>query len=140
MFGNFDSDIERKRSVLALLLEMANADKEIEPIELQYIKGLAGNMGMTQMDIQEAMDHPKDYIFKAPADEHSRMTIMYYLLFLMRSNGEIDLREEAVAFKAALKLGFSQSLTHDLINVVKFHLVDEIPPDAMLNNIKKYLN
>ncbi len=140
MFGNFDSDIERKRSVLALLLEMANADKEIEPIELQYIKGLAGNMGMTQMDIQEAMDAPQDYIFSAPADEHSRMTIMYYLLFLMRSNGKIDLREEAVAFKAALKLGFSQSLTQDLINVVKFYLVDEIPPDAMLNNIKKYLN
>lgn len=140
MFRNFDSDTERKRSVLALLLEMANADKEMEPIELDYIRSLAGNMGMTQMDIQEAMDHPDDYKFKSPADEHSRMTIMYYLLFLMRSNGIINLKEEAVAFKAALKLGFSQSLTQDLINVVKTYLVDDIPPDAMLKNIKKYLN
>jgi RAB protein geranylgeranyltransferase component A len=68
------------------------------------------------------------------------MTILYYLLFMMRVDGVIDQQEEQLVHEAGFRLGFNEKMVDDLIHVMKTYLNKEIPPEVMLQQIKKYLN
>lgn len=119
---------------------MATADGNIAPQESRFIADVASSIGLSSTDIVDVVRHPENFILAGPVDEHARMEILYYLLFTMRVDGVIDPKEEALCHKAALRLGFNELLTQDLINVMKTYLTKEIPPDLMLDLIKKYLN
>lgn len=140
MFGEYKSDRDRKRSIIAMLIQMATVDDNIDPVESRFIADVASGLDLSSDDIVDVIRKPKDFVIAPPADEHSRMEILYYLLFTMRVDGIIDLKEEALCFKAGLRLGFNELLTGDLINVMKTYLKEDIPPEAMLEHIRKYLN
>ena len=139
MFEEFN-DAKKNRSVVAMLVEMSKSDQFSSPIEDAYIKYIARHLGVSPEEVNLIKNKPDQFKFVAPDSEQERMTILYYLLFTMRVDGEIKEAEEAICHKVGLKLGFNPALTQDLIRVMKKYAKDEIPPDAMLEQIKKYLN
>jgi len=131
---------ESKQAIIALLIEMAESDQRIDPTETKYIAGVANQMGLTMMDISNILKKPKAYKFQSPPAEQERMTILYYLLFLMRADGQITENEENRCYKLGLRLGFNHNLIADLIAVLKNYLHEDVPPEAMLEKVRKYLN
>lgn len=140
MENQFSLSKERKLEVVAMLIDMAGVDNSIDTSESKYIAGVASQMGLNMEDISGVVQDPKAYVFKSPPDEHERMTILYYLLFLTRADGEITKVEENLCYKAGLKLGFNHNLISDLIAVMKTYLHEDVPPGAMLDKVRKYLN
>ncbi len=140
MKNEFSLSKERKLEVVAMLIDMAGVDNKIESTESQYIAGVASQMGLNMEDISDVVKDPKAYEFKSPPNEHERMTILYYLLFLARADGVITKSEENLCYKAGLKLGFNHNLISDLIAVMKTYLHEDVPPGAMLEKVRKYLN
>ena len=138
MFESFNHD--RKRSIIALLVQMATADTTLQPIEEQFIYDVGKQLFLTEDEVSEIAQHPDQYQLVPPPGEQERMTILYYLLFTMRADGQVHQQEENLCYKAGLRLGFNPQLTRDLIQVMKQYLVEEIPPDAMLSMVRKYLN
>ena len=49
-------------------------------------------------------------------------------------------QEEELCFKFGLRLGFAHQMVRDMIEVVKNYAIGDIPPDELLDQIKKYLN
>lgn len=131
---------ESKQAIIALLIEMAESDQRIDPTETKYIAGVANQMGLTMLDISSILRNPKAYKFQSPPQEQERMTILYYLLFLMRADGQITENEENRCYKLGLRLGFNHNLIADLIAVLKNYLHEDVPPEAMLEKVRKYLN
>lgn len=140
MFEDMNQDEERNRSIIALLLEMAAVDNEQAPIEQKYIEYVAQQLSISPEELTLIKSKPEQFNFVVPAAEQDRMTILYYLLFTMRVDGVIKQKEEGVAHRIGLRLGINPALVQDLIQVMKSYNGKEIPPDAMVNQIKKYLN
>lgn len=139
MFEEFNN-VEKNRSIVAMLVEMMKADQFSSPIEDAYVKYVAMHLGISEDEVDLIKNKPEQFPFVAPESEQDRMTILYYLLFTMRVDGEIKEKEEAICHKVGLKLGFNPALTQDLIQVMKKYAKDEVPPEAMLEQIRKYLN
>jgi hypothetical protein len=68
------------------------------------------------------------------------MNIFYFILFAMAVDGEIKQEEERFAYQASLRLGFNDRMTADLLVVMKRYLNKVMPPDALLLEVKKYMN
>ncbi len=140
MFDELNSDVDKNRSILALVVEMAKADQFNSPIEEKYIAFVAEQLKIGKEELSLIKNKPEQFPFIPPESEQERMTILYYVLFTMRMDGEISQAEENICHKFGLKLGFNPALTQDLIRVMKTYALKEIPPEAMLEQIKKYLN
>ena len=59
---------------------------------------------------------------------------------MMRVDGQIKAREEKLIHEAGFRLGFNELLITDLIRVMKTYLKKDVPPEAMLEHIRKYMN
>ena len=119
---------------------MASADGRIDLIEKKFINDVAGQLGMSAEDLDEITAYPDKYEIKPPPPEQERMTIFYYILFMMAVDGKIHEKEEQMCYKTGLRLGFNEQMCRDLIDVMKKFLNKEIPSDALLNAIKRYMN
>ncbi len=140
MLENYSNEYERKKAIIALLIQMSRSDQQEENIERLMIGSIANKIGLDSETIVEVAKHPERYRLQPPPAEQDRMTILYYLLFLMRSDGDIREEEEKLCYRAGLRLGFNEQLTGDMIRVIKAHPSGPIPPEAMLEVIRKYLN
>ena len=138
MFEEYD--IDQRKSIIALLFKLAKSDNSVSNIEKLYLRDIANSIGVDSFSIDEILENPEAYPLKTPLDERERMTILYYLLFMMRVDGRIEKGEEKLIYQASFRLGFNEKLTEDLIGVMKTYLNQEIPPDVMLKQIKKHLN
>ena len=138
MFEEYD--LAQRKSIIALLFKLAKSDDSVSNIEKLYLRDIANSIGIDSLSIDETIQNPEAYPLKVPLNERERMTILYYLLFMMRVDGRIEKGEEKLIYTASFRLGFNEKLTEDLIGVMKTYLNKEIPPDLMLTLVKKYLN
>jgi len=129
-----------KKSTIALLLKMMVSDDKIEIIEERYINYVAKELSLSFTDLEEVRANPSEFELKPPQNEQDRMTILYYLLFTMRIDGAVSKEEEDLCYKYALKLGFNHQMVSDLISVVKSYNKNELPPNSLIKEIKKYMN
>lgn len=140
MFEKYKSDYDRNRATIAMLVKMVTVDKKIDPVEKKFLGDIARQLGLQPEDIATISENPDKFALKLPASEEERMRILYYLLFMMRVDGKIPPEEEKLCYKAGLRLGFNEQLTGDMIRIMKTYLDEDIPPDAMIDVVKKYLN
>lgn len=138
MFEEYD--LEQRKSIIALLFKLAKSDNSVSNIEKLYLRDIANSIGVDAFSIDEILENPEAFPLKSPLDERERMTILYYLLFMMRVDGRIEKGEEKLIYESSFRLGFNEKLTEDLIGVMKTYLNKEIPPEVMLTQIKKHLN
>ncbi len=137
---DFLKEKKHRQSIISLLLEMTDADNSLNAREEKFILDVATHLKLTPSDIQEVKDNREKFPFSPPAQEHERMNIFYFILFAMAVDGEIKQEEERFAYQASLRLGFNDRMTADLLVVMKRYLNKKMPPDALLGEVKKYMN
>ena len=126
---------DQRRDIIKLLMELAKADGVIQNQEKEFILDACNNLGI---DINEIKENDKE--IKFPKTEQERMTVLYYLLFMMNSDGKITNEEEIFIKKIGFKLGFRARLIEDMLDTIAQYPDKSIPPNALVENIKKYLN
>ncbi len=129
-----------KRAIIALLFKLKEADNRESKSEIGYILHVAFQLGLTEADVQEIQTKQQEYPLTPPTEEKDRVMILYYFLFFMNADGEVDIEEERLVKQLGFKLGFRPELTNDLIDVLKEHVNRSVPPDKLLDKIKAYLN
>lgn len=135
-----DSKEDLKRSIIALLLRLQASNDEKHVHEFAYIHKVATHLGLSADDVLSVELALNNYPLNPPSNEKERMTILYYLLFLMEIDGTVSTEEEQLVEQFGMRLGFRIALTKELIAVVKSHTDRRLPSDALLKQIRKYLN
>lgn len=135
-----ETNVQLKKSIVALLLRLQEADTEKHIREFAYIHKVAAHLGLSAEEVVDIERNLSSYPLKPPADEKERMTILYYLLFLMDIDGKVSREEEDLVKEFGLRLGFRMGLTTELINEIKRHATTRIPPNTLIEHIRKYLN
>lgn len=136
----FEEEMAIKGYLVSLLVRQATIDGEITYSEKSYLLHALETLQLEEKDIQSIIKSPVEYSIDPPIDENKRMTILYHLLFMMKANHSIDFRTEELCYNIGFELGFRHEMVRDLIGVIKEYKKAEMPPMAMLNRIKPYLN
>ena len=134
------SSIAQKKGFIATLFKMTEADTRLHPRELEYILEAGSQIGFDRASIIEIGKDVEAHPLVIPADEAQRITMLYYLLFLMRIDGDINPNEEVFAKMFGFKIGFNQLMVDDLVRIMKDHVNKRLPDDILLESVRKYLN
>jgi len=129
----------KKENILAIMISMSKVDGIVHDNEMIYILQLGLSLGMKEDQIREISMSNKPSMF-IPSSETDRMTIFYYLVFLIKVDGVISKEEEDMMYHFGLKLGFNHLMVSNIIRVIQANLGSKLPPDAILKEIRKYLN
>lgn len=133
------SDSYKKRSILSILVKMAKADGTVSAKEYRYLSILAERFGLHDEALSTLMTTPIDDPL-LPSSEQNRMTIMFYLLLLLKSDHNFPASEERMIYHYGFKLGFRESLVRDFVTVIKQYRATALPPNKLIEVVKKYLN
>ncbi|MEM9549494.1 MAG: hypothetical protein AAGA77_26220, partial [Bacteroidota bacterium] len=129
----------RKENILAIMAAMSTADGTFHENEMVYILKLGLSLGMTDEQIRDVTINNNPTLF-VPSSEAERMEILVYLVCLIRIDGDITEEEKEMLYHFALKLGFNHLLVSNIIRVLHANKGKRLPPDAILKEVKKYLN
>ena len=133
------ADDAKKENIVAIVTQMSKVDGKIHENEFVYLLKLGLSLGLSDEKVREVINSEEKFLF-IPKTEQDRVTILYYLIFLIKIDGVVDKNEEDMLYHFGLKLGFSPLLIANVINIVKAQSGEKIAPDALLNEVKKYLN
>ena len=129
-----------KGYLVSLLVRQAMVDGKIGVGERSYLLHALKTIKLEAKDIKSIIASPLDYSIDPPLEENKRMTILYHMLFMMKANRSLDFKKEELCYNIGFELGFRHEMIRDLINVIIEHRRTEMPPMAMLDKIKPYLN
>lgn len=128
------------REIVALLLKLAKKDGKFDEREFSFILQVCSSLGISAEEMREIQLRLDNYQFNAPKNEGERMTVLYYLLFCMKSDHVVAEEEVKLVQKMGFKLGFREQLTDDLIRTVRKHSDRKLPPELLLQDLQKYMN
>ena len=137
---SLENDQQLRQSIVALLYKMSAVDKEVSAEELSYIVKVGSHIGVDREEVGAIILNHDTFDIQPPKNEKDRMTILYYLLFLMKADSKIDDQEVNLIREFAFKLGFRSNMTDELINTVIDNLSTNISPEILLETIRKYNN
>ncbi|MBK8627848.1 MAG: hypothetical protein IPN86_20465 [Saprospiraceae bacterium] len=131
---------EKNRVLLKLLIHISKADNIIHEREFAYLIHTCKNLNLDPELIREYANLDDNINEIMPNSEQDRMNILYHLLFTMNSDNNVANSEEVKVYQLAFKLGFSEDMTRDFIQLMKMHNIEEIPMSSMLDIIRKHNN
>ncbi len=138
IFSQFDDDT--KKSLIAMLIMISEVDGQYDANEIALIKDTGNKMGLSVEEIKSVKKNPKGFEFKLPDNMNDRMKILYYLLFMIRVDGKITIREKDMLRKVGFKLCLNPGLLNEMLDVLEKYTNKPIPDNLMLEKVKKYLN
>lgn len=125
--------MEYSNLLINLLYQMAYADGKFNPEEKAFI---------TQVMEEQGFD-TDDFLNKhveIPREERDRMTVLYYLLFLIKIDGVVKESERKFAQKFGLLLGFRTEMVVRMLDAMEKHLDAKLPDEELILIIRQYLN
>lgn len=140
MSESFEYTNEYRLSLIRLLLQLSASDQNISSEEQSFIARVASNFNIQSEEFDQIVTSPLDKKLELPQKEEERMSILYYLLFLMKADQEISEQEILIIRKIAFRLGFQIAMVDEMIQVMQKYKKHKIAPEKLLNTIKKYMN
>ncbi|MDF1696644.1 MAG: hypothetical protein P1U56_12460 [Saprospiraceae bacterium] len=132
-------DNAKKENLLAIMVKMSKVDGEVHANEMMWILQLGFSLGMTEEEIRNITINDSDSLL-IPTSEQERMSILVYLVFVIKVDDEITEEEKETLHHFGLKLGFNHLMVANILRVVEANLGKRLPPDAILTEVRKYLN
>ena len=133
------ADEAKKENIVSIVTMMSKVDGRIHENEFVYLLKLGLSLGLTDEKVRDIIHSNEKFIF-VPKSEKDRVAILYYLIFLIKVDGIVDEEEVNLLHHFGLKLGFSPLLISNVIDVMKSQTDEQIAPDSILEEVKKYLN
>jgi uncharacterized tellurite resistance protein B-like protein len=132
--------LDQKQTHILTLLMLAEADNRDHINEIRFINYVADRIGLSESDVQEIDKHPERLTFSLPESEEDRMTVLYDLLFLMKIDGDVAEEEKELVRELGVRLGFRISMVEEFIQTIAKYVGQEVPTNALLDIIRKYMN
>jgi len=139
-FGSPEYELALKKYIISLIVHEAQVDQHFSIHEKKYLDFAAKILGLSATQVAAVRLDPTVFEMAPPPNEQARMNVLYFLLFMMRADQSITSAEEAMCHHIGFRLGFRREMISDLINLMRDCLDKEIPPNAMVERIRAYLN
>ena len=133
------NDRQKSIQIINLLRLLSLSDGVLNHSELNFIREVGVSHGMSIDDVDNALVELDNTVIM-PTSEQDRMSLMYYMIFMMKADKHLGEDEEKLIYHYGFKLGFRESLMREFIKLAKQYLHTGIPVKEMLDKIKKFMN
>lgn len=133
-------NLNQKQTHILTLLMLAEADGRDHENEVRFINNVAGRIGLSESDVHDIDKHPERLTFSLPETEIDRMTVLYDLLFLMKIDGDVAEEEKELIRELGVRLGFRITMLEEFIRTISNYIGQVVPPNVLLDIIRKYMN
>ncbi len=130
----------KAQELLHILYNLCVSDGDISREEVSFISGIAKEIGAGHLSLDEIKNLKLGLSPEYPKEERDRMTILYYLLFLMKADKHIAEEEKKTIQHFGFKLGFSELLVDEMIEIIENNKNSKVPPDELLQIIIRHNN
>jgi len=65
---------------------------------------------------------------------------LYHILFTMNADNDVSPLEEVRVYQLGFRLGFSEAMIRDFIELMKNHTIQDLSTEKMINVIRKHNN
>lgn len=132
------SEKNERKSLLAELIKMAKADKEIRDVEFNFLLAIASQLGVTKDEFKELFEQ---YIeFLPPKLEFDRILQFQRLVLLMNVDMEIDESELLYIKNLGIRMGLHPSATEEVLRRMHDYENKVIPPEKLIEIFKTFHN
>ncbi len=138
---NWDQLTTRQKTlqVLRVLKSLSESDGHISQDERDFMQDLGRQYGLTKLEVASELGNGDDEVI-LPLEEQERMMVLYYLVFLMQSDGEITKEEEISIYHFGHRLGFREELLRNFITLANRYQGEQVPAEEMLDKIRVFMN
>lgn len=126
--------------VLSVLIQLSKADNYFDQFELSYLLKVGRHLGVDDEKVEHMMNSPEKTQLTVPASEEARMSIIYYLLFLMKIDTIISDEEVELVHHYGFKLGFPAKMIDEFISLMDKSKYSKVNTADMLSILRKYQN
>ncbi len=126
--------------LISILINLSKIDDNFNEFEFSYILNVGRHIGVPDHIVESLLKDPYITSIEIPDKEEERMTILYYMLFLMKIDHKINDKEKDMIQHYGFKLGFSRSMLEDFISLMERHKETRVPTDEMISIIRRYQN
>ncbi len=133
------ADDAKKENIVAIVAMMSKIDGKIHENEFVYLLKLGESLGMDAESVRRSMAIKEAHMY-IPKSEEERITILYYLIFLIKIDSKVENEESDLFYFIGLKLGFNHLMIANFIKIVKSNIDKKLPPNVLIEEMKKYLN
>lgn len=133
-------DLEHKRNILKIIANLAAKDGQLLENEVQFLYQVGKSFHFTIDDIKSIVKETSLHHISIPKSEQDRMNVLYYLLFMMKADNDVNQKEINMVKRLGFKLGFRSQLVEDMIHTISGAPNSKVTPDQLLADIKRYMN
>ncbi|NNE27724.1 MAG: TerB family tellurite resistance protein [Saprospiraceae bacterium] len=126
--------------LISILVHLSYSDRHFDTSELSYILSVGRHLGVKDHIVESIIKDPFVKDIQLPEAEEDRMTILYYMLFLMKIDRQINDGERELIHHYGFKLGFSRAQINDFLDLMEHYKDGRVPTDEMISIIKRYKN
>jgi len=126
--------------VLAVLIQLSRADNYFDEFEFSYILKVGQHLHIQDQKVEQMINTPAPVNLEIPTSEEDRMTIIYYMLFLMKIDTIITVEEKELVHHYGFKLGFSSTMIDEFISMMENNKFSRVKTSDMLTILRKYQN
>jgi len=137
---SYEDESNSRKSHLLMLIQMARADGRFRLSEDRMLLEIAGRMGINEEELNTLKHEPSQFEIVLPKTEDERLIILYHLLFLMRLDRHISVKEEELCREMGFRLGLNPLMVEDMINTMVQYIDQKLPDHLLLETVKRYRN
>ena len=134
---NFQT-LEEKLGLLKQLILVANADGKIKEAEYQLLLGLAANLDVSQEEFQKVFDLGIEV--EMPKTDADRILQFHRMILMLNVDADPAPAEIDMVRKMGIMLGLNHQALEIVLEEMKTHPNNLIPPDRMVQIFTKYMN
>lgn len=128
------------RELLSALIQLSKVDNHFDQFEFAYLLKVGQAMKLDNDVVEDMIKEGRSISLQIPEKEEDRMTILYYMLFLMKVDTIVTNEEKELLHHYGFKLGFSTEMIKEFVIVMEEHKFKKLDTNKLLDIIKKYNN
>lgn len=133
-----DNEKNEKLSLLAQLVKLARADKEVKQAEYDFLSIIAMQLKITPEEFKTVFE--KNIEFQPPKLEADRILQFQRLVLLMQVDQSIESEELHHIREMGIRMGLNPSATNKVLEIMKKHENGIVPPEELLAVFKIHHN
>jgi uncharacterized membrane protein YebE (DUF533 family) len=129
-----------KKSELNVLINLAASDSRVEEKEAKLIQTIAKANGISKEDVDNLIRNPKPIQDVSGMTHEEKFEHLYYLIQLMKMDGQVFRSEIVFCKKMAEKLGFKEAVVAELSAHIYSDPSITSDRDMLWKKAQKYFN
>jgi uncharacterized tellurite resistance protein B-like protein len=131
-------DKNDKKGLLQQLIELAKVDNDVQEIEFRFLVILAGQLGITKMELFEIMQ--EHISFHPPKHEYERIIQFQRLCLMMYADGKVLESELNYVNQMGIKMGLHPAATQEVLRLMDEEKMIPVPAERLLEIFRTHHN